>query len=262
MKRLAGAAVLAALAGSCAGEPAPAAPPEEELHFRSARPLDARYLHLRADGSFRFYFRARFSTTEGLRGTWRRGGPGGAVLRCDRWSRQVVSGPVRVRFGGEWEKQRPRVRGALAELLLKHPGRAAFTRDELEETGTWEEEREVLPGRRERVAVLPISALEESVPRAAVEKVIEALDAYGRAEDPHEVHVRFHRHRSVEFVEWVDWSAYGDPVSVESIRAGLDGLQAGETPADVWVRLSKEDFDRELFGGESFRFYMPPRREK
>ncbi len=261
MKRAAAAALLAA--ASCAAEPAPApAPPGEEMHFRCARPLDARYLHLRADGTFQFYFRARFTTSEGLRGTWRRGGPGGAVLRCDWWSRQVVCGPIRVRFGSEWKRQRPLVRAALASFLGERAGRGSFSREELEETGTWDEEREVVPGVRERVTVVPISALAESVPREAVEMALAALDAYGRDEDPRDVHVRFHRHRSVEFVEWIDWSAYDDPRSPEEIRAELDRVQPGETPADVWMRVEKQDYERELFGGESFRFYMPPRREK
>jgi hypothetical protein len=250
--------LLAAGGASCAGAPAEG---PSELRLRAAGPLDSRFVHLRPDGTFQFYFRAHFATREGLRGTWRPTGPDAAALRCDRWSRQVVSDAFRVRFGAEWEGQRARVLEAVETLLRDHPAQARFTREELENTGTWDEERELVTG-REMVTVVPISVLEESVPRADVEKLVAAIGAYERLGDPHEVHLRLHRHRGVEFAEWTDWSAYEDPVPLASIREEIDRLAPGETLADVWVTLEKEAFEQELFQGRSFKFFKRPARDR
>jgi hypothetical protein len=246
-------AVLAAWGVSCSGS-RPAEAPPEEFYFRSAGPLDSRYLHLRPDGTFQFYFRAHFATQEGLHGTWRRTGDATAALRCEHWSRQVLCDPIRVRFGSRWADHRRLVRDGLEAVLKDHPGQASFERDELENAVTWDEERELLTG-REIVTVLPLSVLEERVPRAALERTLAALEGYEQGGDPHEIHVRLHRHRSIEFVEWIDWSAYNDPRPTASVRAEIETLEPGETLADVWTRLSREEYERELLRGEPFKFF-------
>jgi hypothetical protein len=241
MTRLAAAAFgLAAV--SCAHAPAPTG---EEVFLRLAGPLDSWHLHLRADGTFQFYRAEHFQVLEGLEGTWRRTGPESAALHCDRWARLVVSEPIRVRLGRDWQTHRAHIRKALETFLAEHAGRPTFTKDELEETATWDEKD---------VTHIPISATEDVVPRAAVEKVILLLEAYDR-EDPREVHVRFHRHRSIEFMEWLDWSGYTDPVSPAAIRAEIDRLAPGETPADAWVRLAREEVEREFSGKDGLRFF-------
>ncbi len=245
------AGVLALWGASCAGAPGG---PGEEIYFRCAGPLDSRYLHLRADGSFQFYFRAHFTTRLGLSGTWRRTAPDAAALRCEQWSRQVLADPVRIRFGSPWPRHRALVREGLERVLREHPDRAAFERGELEEEVTWDEERELVTG-REVVTVVPLSVLEERVPRSAVERAIAALDAYEQGGDPREVQVRIHRHRSTEFVEWIDWSAYNDPRPPSSVREEIERLEPGETLADVWTVLAREDFERELLRGEPFKFF-------
>jgi hypothetical protein len=247
------------LASCAGGEPAPpSAPPAEEFWFRCAGPLDVRFLHLDPAGGFQFYDRARFATTKGLAGSWRRGGADVLALRCERWSRQAVCGGLRVRFGSAWERQRPGVRSALHEFLAAHPGRERFGQEELEALGCWEEERD-LPGGRERVTVIPVSSGPDGAARAEVEGLVRAIDDYGRDGDPHEVHARLHRHRGVEFLEWVDWSGYADPVSPAEVRAAIERLEPGEQLADVWTGLGSREIDRELFWGDRFRFFKAPK---
>jgi hypothetical protein len=241
---------------SCSGG-AEEPPPAGEVHLRCAGPLDSRFLHLQADGRFQFYFRAHFKTSLGLEGTWRRTGPDAAALRCEHWSRQVVCDPFRVRFGSQWADHRRLVRDGILAVLRDHPGQVSFGRQELEDAVTWDEERPLVTG-PELVTVLPLSVLEESVPRGAVERLLGALDDYEKSGDPREVHIRLHRHRGVEFVEWLDWSAYEDPVSPAAVRAEIEQLESGETLADVWVVLGKAAFERELFQGQSFKFFKRP----
>lgn len=250
-------ALLAALLGfSCAGGPAAPAPAEERC-FRLAGTLDSWYLHLRADGAFSFYLLSHFAAQEGLTGFWRPAGSDGATLRCDRWSRLIVADPIRVRLGREWDKQVPRIRAALAAFLHDQAGAEHFSKDELEEVGTWEEDRPL-----GKVTVLPIMVLEDRVPRSAVEKVLAAIDRYGRGEDPREVHVRFHRHRSVEFLEWLDWSGYRDPIPLAEMKAQVERLGAGESAEDVWVRMGREQFERDLEQRDGLRFLMKPRPDR
>jgi hypothetical protein len=250
-------AALAALLAGCAAA-APEDAPAPELRFRSAGPLDVRFVELKADGAFQFYSRARFTTVKGLAGTWRRTAPDALALRCERWSRQVVVDGLRVRFGSAWEAQRPRVREALAAYLNRHPDRADFARDELEEVGCWSEERD-LPGGRDFVTVIPIAVDGERATRSALEALLAALDAYGREGDPHEVHARLHRHRGTEFLEWLDWSGYADPVPVADVKAAIERLEPGEQLADVWTALGPREWNAELWQGERFRFYKTPK---
>jgi hypothetical protein len=243
-----------ALLAACSAGAPPEAPADSALRFRCAGPLDVRFLEMRADGAFQFYSRAHFTTARGLAGTWTRSGPDALSLRCERWSRQVVCGSLRVRLGSAWEGQRPRIREAVAAFLAKHPDRPDFSREELEDVGCWEEEREV-PAGRALVTVVPIAALDERAPRVEVERLLPALDAYGRGEDPHVVHARLHRHRGLEFLEWLDWSAYGDPVSLDAVKASLDRLAPGEQPSGVWTALGAREFDVELWRGDRFRYF-------
>ena len=253
----AAAAVLGLWAASCSGGAGRPAAPAEERFYRAAGPLDSRYLHLRPDGTFQFYFRAHFTTRLGLNGSWRGTGPDTAALRCEHWSRQVLCDPIRVRFGSQWANHRRIVREGLEAVLKDHPGQASFEREALENAVTWDEERDLVTG-PEIVTVVPLSVLEERVPRAALERLLVALDGYEGEGDPHEVHLRIHRHRSVEFVEWIDWSAYNDPRPPASVRAEIDLLEPGEMLADVWTRLSREDYERELLRGEPFKFFKRP----
>ena len=70
---------------SCAAPPAAVeeAPPGRDLYYSLPSPLEARFLHLRADGVFRLYVRTLPMTKEALRGTWRVTDDTGAALRCD-----------------------------------------------------------------------------------------------------------------------------------------------------------------------------------
>ncbi len=252
-----GLALLAALlTSSCAG--ASSSPTLAEEHcFRLAGALDSWVLHLRPDGTFSFYLLSHFAAQEGLTGFWRPTGEDGATLRCDRWSRVIVADPIRVCLGRDWEKQLPHIRTALATFLRDRAAAESFSRDALEEVGTWEEDRP--PG---KVTVLPIIALEDRVPRAAVEKVLVAIDRYGRGEDPREVHVRFHRHRSVEFMEWLDWSGYRDRIPLEEMRAQVERLGPGESAEDVWMRMGRDRLEKELQQRDGLRFILKPRPDR
>ena len=244
------------LSASCAGGPATPAPAEERC-FRLAGTLDSWVLHLRPDGTFSFYLLSHFSAQEGLTGSWRPTGEDGATLRCERWSRVIVADPIRVCLGREWEKQLTHIRTSLATFLRGRAAAESFSRDELEEVGTWEEDR---PPRK--VTVLPIMSLEDRVPRAAVGKVLEAIDRYGRGEDPREVHVRFHRHRSVEFMEWLDWSGYRDPIPLAEMKAQVQRLGPGESSEDLWMRMGRDRLEKELQQRDGLRFILKPRPDR
>jgi hypothetical protein len=254
MKSLrAGILVLGWLGCSTPPEPAapptpPPAPPGQDLYYSLPSPLEARLLHLGADGVFRLYVRTLPMTKEALRGTWTISGDRTATLRCDQWAHMVIRPPVRIRFGNDWSKQVPHVRASIAAHLRENPGRAAFSREEMEDVGTWET---VVGG--EKAIVMPISLDVEQVSRADLEAVLPALDAYRDGGDPREVHVRLHRHGEVEFLEWLDWSGYVEPQPLERIRASIDALSKDEELREVWVRLTPEAFRREL-GGDGFRY--------
>ena len=244
-------ALLLAALGGCAtavAEPPPSRPPGQELFYSLPSPLEARLLHMTADGVFHIYVRTLPMTKEALRGTWSISGERAAVLRCDQWAHMVVQAPVRIRFGTEWAKQVPHVRASIAEYLRDHPGRPDFSREEMEEVGTWET---VVAG--EKATVMPIGLDTERVTRAELEAVLPALDAYQGGGDPRDVHIRLHRHKETEFLEWVDWSGYVEPQPLEKIRATIDRLGKDEELRDVWVRLTPEEFYREL-GGDGFRY--------
>ncbi len=243
-------ALALALLGGCATaitDPPPP-PPGQDFYYSLPSPLESRLLHLRADGVFRLYVRTLPMTKEALRGTWTIGGERVAVLRCDQWAHMVVRSPLRIRFGTDWARQVPHVRTSIAAYLREHPGQADFSREELEEVGTWE----TLVG-GEQAIVMPIGLESERVTRAELEAVLPALDAYRDGGDPRDVRVRLHRHRETEFLEWVDWSGYVEPQPLERIRATIDRLGKDEELRDVWVRLTPEEFHREL-GGDGFRY--------
>ncbi|HEX7901214.1 MAG TPA: hypothetical protein VF950_25880 [Planctomycetota bacterium] len=223
-------------------------PPGRDLYFTLPSPLEARFLHLRADGVFRLYVRTLPMTKEALRGTWRVADDTGAVLRCDQWAHMVVRPPVRVRFGSDWARQVPHVRTSIADFLRERPAQADFSREELEDVGNWET---VVGG--EKAMVIPIGLDTPRVARADLEAVLPRLDAYRASGDPRDVHVRLHRHKDTEFLEWLDWSGYVEPRPIEEIRATIDGLGKSEVLREVWVRLTPEEFHREL-GGDGFRY--------
>ncbi len=240
--------VLLALGGCATAVAAPPPPPGQDLYYSLPSPLEARLLHLRADGVFRLYVRTLPMTKEALRGTWTIHGERTAVLRCEQWAHMVVKPPVRIRFGTEWDRQVPHVRTSIADYLREHPERPDFSREEMEDVGTWE----TLVG-GEKATVMPIGLDVERVTRAELEAVLPALDAYRDGGDPREVRVRLHRHKDTEFLEWVDWSGYVEPQPLETIRATIDRLGKDEELRDVWVRLTPEEFSREL-GGDGFRY--------
>ena len=236
------------LAGCAAPAPPEPPPPGQDLYYTLPSPLEARFLHLRADGVFRLYARAFPMTKEALRGTWRVSGDTSAVLRCERWSHMVVRPPVRVRFGADWATQVPHVRTSIADFLRERPDRADFSREELEDVGNWET---VIGG--EKAMVIPIGLDTPRVSRADLEAVLPRLDDYRASGDPREVHVRLHRHKDTEFLEWLDWSGYVEPRPLEEIRATIDGLGKNEELREVWIRLTPDQFNREL-GGDGFRY--------
>lgn len=239
---------LLVLAGCAAPAPPPEAPPGRDLYYSLPSPLEGRFLHLRADGVFRLYVRALPMTKEALRGTWRVTGDTSASLRCDQWSHMVVRPPVRVRFGTDWAKQVAHVRTSIADFLRERPGQADFSREELEDVGNWET---VVGG--EKALVIPIGLDTPRVARADLEAILPDLDAYRAGGDPREVHVRLHRYKGREFLEWLDWSGYVEPRPIEAIRTSIDTLGRNEVLKDVWVRLTAEEFHREL-GGDGFRY--------
>lgn len=244
---------LVLILGSCA---APAERPVEERWYRMSGPLDSWMIQLSPDGRFRTLFVTHFTVQEGLKGTWRPAGEEEARLRCDRWARMIVSGPLRVRFGRPWEEQRPRIRKGLEDFLRAHPA-AAFSKDEVEEAVTWPEEREGLAA-----TVMPLSSLEERVSRADLQALLPLLEAYGGDGDPRLVRARFFSHRGVEVLEWVDWSGYTDPLSSAEIRARIESAAPGETIPDVWVRIPAAEAERRLDLDESLRFFKESRRGK
>ena len=132
--------------------------------------------------------------------------------------------------------------------LRERPGRADFSREELEDVGNWET---VVGG--EKALVIPIGLDTPRVARADLEAVLPSLDAYRSSGDPREVHVRLHRHKEKEFLEWLDWSGYVEPRPLEAVRAAIDALGKNELLKDVWIRLTPEEFHREL-GGDGFRY--------
>lgn len=239
---------LLALLGCAAPPPAAPEAPGRDLYYTLPSPLEARFLHLRADGVFRLYVRALPVTKEALRGTWRVTGDTSAALRCERWSHMVVRPPVRVRLGTDWARQVSHVRTSIADFLREHPGRPDFSREELEDVGNWE----TLVG-GEKALVIPIGLDTPRVARGDLEAILPELDAYREKGDPREVHVRLHRHKGKEFLEWLDWSGYVEPRPIDAIRAAIDTLGRDEVLKEVWVRLSPEDFHREL-GGDGFRY--------
>lgn len=234
------------LLAGCSTPPAP--PPGRDLYYSLPSPLEARFLHLRADGVFRLYVRALPMTKEALRGTWRVNGDTRAVLRCEQWSHMVVHPPVRVRFGNDWSTQVPHVRTSIADFLRENPGRADFSAAELEDVGNWET---VVGG--EKALVIPIGLDTPRVTREDLAAVLPALDAYRTSGDPREVHVRLHIHKGKEFLEWLDWSGYVEPRPLAEVRAAIDTLGKDEVLKDVWIRLTPEEFHREL-GGDGFRY--------
>lgn len=251
-------AFLAALVTwSCAGDPPSSTLPEEHC-FRLAGPAESWYLHLRPDGTFAFYLLSHFAAQEGLTGYWRRTGEDGATLRCARWSRLIVADPIWVRLGREWEKQIAHIRTSLLAFLRDRAAAESFARDELEAAATWQEDRPL-----GKVTVLPIAVQTDRVPRAAVEKVLEQIDRYGRGgEDPREVHVRFHRHGPVEFMEWLDWSGYRDRIPLAELKAQVERLGPGESPEDVWMRMAREQFEKDLEQRDGLRFLLRPRPDR
>lgn len=238
--------LLAALGGCATAVADP--PPGRDLYYSLPSPLEARLLHLRADGVFRLFVRTLPMTKEALRGTWRVTGEQSAALRCEQWSHMVVLPPVRIRFGNEWARQVPHVRSSIAGYLAEHALRQEFSEAEMEDVGTWET---VVGG--EAATVIPISLDGGKASRAQLEAALPLLDAYAAAGDPREVKIRLHRHKDVEFLEWLDWSGFVEPRTLEQIRTSIDTLGKDEELKDVWVRLTPEEFQREL-GGDGFRY--------
>jgi len=245
--------VLGLLLSSCA---APAQLPPEERWYRMSGPLDSWMIHLAADGSFRTLFVTHFTVQEGLKGRWRPTAEGEATLRCDRWAHMIVSGPIRVRFGRPWEEQRPKIRKGLEDYLATHPA-SSFSKDEFEDAVTWSEGRGT-----QAVTVMPFSSLDERVSRPEVERLLPLLDSYGATDDPREVRVRFQRHRSVDYLEWVNWSGYTDPLASAEIRSRIEAAGPGEAIPDVWVSVPAAEAERRLDLDESLRFFKESHREK
>jgi hypothetical protein len=223
-------------------------PPGKDLYYTLPAPAQSRFLHLAADGVFHLYVRSLPMTTEALRGTWRVDGETQAVLRCERWSHMTVVPPVRVRFGTDWAAQVPHVRTSIADFLREHPERGDFSREELEDVGNWETR---VGG--EAALVIPIGIDVPRVSRRELEAVLPALDAYRESGDPREVRVRLHRHRGTEFLEWLDWSGYVEPRPLAAIHEAIERRGRDEILKDVWVRLSPDEFRREL-GGDGFHY--------
>lgn len=231
---------------SCA---APAILPTEEHWYAMSGPLDSWMLHLRPDGQFQTLFATHFTVEEGLTGTWRLEGSQGATLRCDRWSRMIVLGSLRVRFGKDWASQRPKIARGLVRFLQRTPG-ATFTKAEFEEAVTWEEPRTVGTAK-----VMPLSTVAEMVSRADVDRLIPLVDAYGSTGDPREVHVWFQRRGTVDYLDWVDWSGYTDPLTPDQIHARIDAAPPGGAVPDVWVKLPLEEVRRRLSTEDGLRYF-------
>jgi hypothetical protein len=221
-----------------------------------AGPLESWVIHLGSEGTFRTLFATHFTAEEGLRGTWRPAGADRATLRCDRWSRMIVSGPLRVRFGRPWEEQRPKIRKGLEAFLRAHPA-ATFSSAEIEEVAAWEEVRG-----SESVTVIPLSSLTDRVSREELEQVVPLLESYATTDDPREVHVRFGTHRGVEYLEWVDWGGYTEPSTSREIHARIDAAAPGGTVPDVWVRVPPAEGEGRDSGREGLHYYQAPRRDK
>jgi hypothetical protein len=122
---------------------------------------------------------------------------------------------------------------------------------------TWEETRG-----SESVTVIPLSVLDERVSRAELERLIPLLESYATADDPREVHVRFGNHHGVEYLEWVDWGGYAEPLTSAELRARIDQAVPGEAIPDVWVRVPPSGEKGPAPGEDGLRFFQAPRRDK